>query len=110
MPLFGIFNSCGKSNLSQRLMSLPEGIFRTGSKEICRNRNARIQSLPHMPTISVRQGGEACVCRFLRHVRWRASQGFRFRKLFPLSGNKKGGIPYSGTLLLSLASEKEERE
>jgi len=29
-------------------------------------------------------------------------------KLFPLSRNMKGGIPYSGTLLLSLASEKEE--
>ena len=28
-------------------------------------------------------------------------------KLFPLSRNIKGGIPYSGTLLLSLASEKE---
>jgi hypothetical protein len=31
-------------------------------------------------------------------------------KLFPLSKNMKGGIPYSGTLLLSLASEKEEIE
>jgi len=30
-------------------------------------------------------------------------------KLFPLSRNMKGGIPYSGTLLLSLATEKEER-
>ena len=29
--------------------------------------------------------------------------------LFPLSKNMKGGIPYSGTLLLSLATEKEER-
>ncbi len=28
-------------------------------------------------------------------------------KLFPLSKNMKGGIPHSGTLLLSLASEKE---
>ena len=28
-------------------------------------------------------------------------------KLFPLSKNMKGGIPYHGTLLLSLASEKE---
>jgi hypothetical protein len=27
--------------------------------------------------------------------------------LFPLSENMKGGIPYSGTLLLSLAAEKE---
>jgi hypothetical protein len=30
--------------------------------------------------------------------------------LFPLSKNMKGGIPYSGTLLLSLATEKEEME
>jgi hypothetical protein len=35
-------------------------------------------------------------------------KGSDSEKLFPLSGNKKGGIPYSGTLLLSLASEKEE--
>ncbi|MGA9406308.1 MAG: hypothetical protein WBW71_04165 [Bacteroidota bacterium] len=28
-------------------------------------------------------------------------------KLFPLSKNMKGGIPYGGTLLLSLAAEKE---
>jgi hypothetical protein len=35
-------------------------------------------------------------------------KGSDSERLFPLSKNKKGGIPYSGTLLLSLASEKEE--
>ena len=36
-----------------------------------------------------------------------ASRAFRFRRLFPLSQIMKGGIPYTGTLVLSLASKKE---
>jgi len=46
--------------------------------------------------------------RFLRQVKWQASlrsdseSSSRFQKAM------KGGIPESGTLLLSLASEKEE--
>ena len=36
-----------------------------------------------------------------------ASRAFRFRRLFPLSQIMKGGIPYTGTLALSLASKKE---
>jgi len=53
--------------------------------------------------------GVAWVRRFLRQVRWEASRAFRFRDALPAFKNMKGGIPYNGTLLLSLATEKEER-
>ncbi len=64
-------------------------------------------------------GGDARVEKTAGMCRWQAGAVFSrlcagkhrqhsdSEKLFPLSKNMKGGIPYSGTLLLSLASEKE---
>jgi hypothetical protein len=49
----------------------------------------------------------ACVLASIARVLPKGSPWDDSEKLFPLSKNKKGGIPYSGTLLLSLASEKE---
>jgi len=50
---------------------------------------------------------ESPMSRFPRHMRGKHRAGSDSEKLFPLSKNMKGGIPYGGTLLLSLASENE---